>query len=52
MFLLLKALQEVAHLKQWISWDEEDKQILLNLLTNNLEMVLNSLPSPPRENLL
>jgi hypothetical protein len=49
-FLRLKALQEVAHVKHWISWDEEDKQIFLHLMTSSLETFLSSLPSPPREN--
>jgi hypothetical protein len=50
-FLLLRSLQEAAHLKCRISWDEENKQILLNLLTSDLETFLNGLPSSPRENL-
>jgi hypothetical protein len=50
-FLRLKGLWEAAQLKHWISWDKEDEQIFLNLMMNSLETFLNSLPSPPRENL-
>ncbi len=51
-FLRLKALREAAHLKCWISWDEEDKPIFLQLLTSNLETFLSSLLSPLRENII
>jgi hypothetical protein len=48
-FLLLKELQEAAHLKRWSSWDEEDEQILIDLLMSNLERYLNGLTSPQKK---
>jgi len=39
-FLRLKALREAAHLKHWISWDDEDEKILIQILMNDLETYL------------
>jgi len=49
--LLLRSLQEAAHLKWKFSWNEENEQIYIDLLMNDLDTFLNGLPSSPRENL-
>jgi hypothetical protein len=41
--LRLHALQEAAHLKHMFSWDDSDIEILLEMMTSDLEKFLNNL---------
>jgi uncharacterized protein YfeS len=41
--LRLQALREAAHLKHMFDWDDSDIQILLNMMTTDLERFLNNL---------
>ncbi len=41
--LRLHTLQEAAHLKHMFNWDDSDIEILLEMMTSNLEKFLNNL---------
>ncbi len=44
--LRLHALQEAAHLKHMFDWDNSDIEILLEMMTSDLEKFLNNLFNP------